>query len=87
MKKITMFTMRSCPYCKQALRWMDELFEECAEYRRLEIEKIDELIHPDIARKYNYYYVPAYYVGDEKMHEGATSYKIIQRILDAALDR
>ena len=85
MRKITMFTMRSCPYCKQALRWMDELLEENAAYRAIEIEKIDELLYPKIARKHNYYYVPAFYVGDEKQHEGVASREIIRRVLDSAL--
>jgi len=86
MKRITMFMMRSCPYCRQALRWMDELLEENAEYRAIEIEKIDEQVYPDVARKYNYYFVPTFYVGDEKLHEGVASRKKIQRVFDAALD-
>jgi len=87
MKKITMFTMRSCPYCRQALQWMDELLAENAEYRAIEIENIDELVHPDVARKYNYYFVPTFYVGDEKLHEGVASRKKIQRVFDAALEK
>ena len=78
--------MRSCPYCRQALRWMDELFTENPAYRGIEIEKIDELVYPEIARRYDYYYVPTYYVGDEKMHEGVASLKKIRRVLDAALE-
>jgi len=27
----------------------------------VEIEKIDELVHPDIAGQYDYYYVPTFY--------------------------
>lgn len=77
--------MASCPYCRQALRWMDELFAENAEYRAIEIEKIDELVYPDIARKYDYYYVPTYYVDGVKLHEGAASIRKIRRVFDAAL--
>ena len=87
MKKITMFTMASCPYCKKALQWMDELFAADAEYKTLEIEKIDEVDYPDIAAKYDYYYVPTYYVGDEKLHEGAASLEKIKDVFDAALER
>jgi glutaredoxin len=85
MKKITMFVMESCPYCKQALRWMEELFAENSAYTAIEIEKIDELVHPDIADRYDYYYVPTYYVGSEKLHEGAASREIIRGVLDAAM--
>jgi len=85
MKKITMFMMETCPHCKQALQIMDDLFAENVDYKSLEIEKIDERIHPDIADKYDYYYVPTFYVGDEKMHEGAVSPDKIRRVFDAAL--
>ena len=85
MKKITMFTMETCPYCQKALRWMDELRTENAAYKALEIERIDEQIHPEIAEKYDYYYVPTYYVGGEKLHEGAASLEIIKRVFDAAM--
>ena len=86
MKKITMFTMASCPYCVEALRWMDELFTENAAYKMLEIKKIDELVEPDIAEQYDYYYVPTYYVGDRKMHEGAASLDKIRRVFDTAME-
>jgi hypothetical protein len=65
---------------------MDELLAENAEYRAVEIEKIDELVYPDVARKYNYYFVPTFYVGDEKLHEGVASRKKIQHVFDAALE-
>ena len=77
--------IESCPYCKQAFRLMEELCRENAAYTTLEIEKIDETAHPDIAAQYDYYYVPAYYIGDEKLHEGAASLSKIRRVFDAAL--
>ena len=85
MKKITMFLQRSCPYCNAALRWMDDLFAENPAYASLEIEKIDELEHPGFAGKHDYYYVPTFYVGGEKLHEGAASLEKIRLVLDAAL--
>ena len=85
MKKITMFTLASCPHCKAALRWMDELYKENAAYTSIEIENIDENEHPDIAEKYDYYYVPTYYVGSEKLHEGVASLDIVRTVFDAAL--
>jgi len=64
---------------------MDALIAENPGYASLEVEKIDELAYPEIARKYNYYYVPTYYVGDKKMHEGAADPKKVRRVFDAAL--
>ena len=87
MKKITMFLLKSCPHCKAALSWMDELYEENAEYRDLEIEMIDEKAHPQIANQYDYYYVPTYYVDNEKLHEGVASLKKIRQVFNAALEK
>jgi len=65
---------------------MDVLFAENPEYLSLEIEKIDETVHPEIADKYDYYYVPTFYVGSEKLHEGAATIKKLKRVFDAALE-
>jgi len=86
MKKITMFILSSCPYCKQALRLTEALRKENS-YKEVEIEIIDESLHPDIANKYDYYYVPTYYVGGKKLHEGAASPKIVKHVFDAALEK
>ena len=85
MKKITMFTMASCPYCKAALRYMEQLQNEYPQYNSLEIEKIDEKVYPDIADRYDYFYVPTYYVGDIKLHEGPSTLEAIKQVFDAAL--
>ena len=66
---------------------MDTLFAENPEYLSLEIEKIDETVHPDIAKRYDYYYVPTFYVGEKKLHEGVATIKKIKRVFDAALER
>jgi len=85
MKKITMFSMGSCPYCQKALRMMDALFAENPDYKALDIEKIDETLHPEIANNYDYYYAPTYYVGGIKLHEGAATIENIRSVFDAAL--
>jgi len=86
MKKITMFIMASCPYCKKALRWMDELRAEDTKYGEIETEIIDESARPDIARRYDYYYVPAFFIGEKKLHEGAADPDMIRRVFDVALE-
>ena len=84
MKIIRMFILASCPYCKQALRWMDELFEENPKYRELNIEIIDEHLRPDISDNYDYELVPAYYIDDQLIHSGAASLDIIRGVFDKA---
>ena len=76
----------TCPYCKAARGWMDALFAENKDYEALEIEMIDEQQFPEIADRYDYYYIPTYYVGDEKVHEGAASPEIVRRVFDAAME-
>ena len=77
--------MASCPYCRIAHRWMDQILRSKSEYENIEIEIIDEVRHQEIANKYNYWYVPTYYVGETKIHEGATSKKNIQKVFEEAL--
>ena len=86
MKRITMFMIKSCPYCIKARKWMDELFESDAKYKEIPLTVIDENEDPELAAKYNYYYVPTYYTDDEKVHEGAATFDIVKRVFDSALD-
>ncbi len=79
-----MFTMASCPYCRVAHRWMDQLLESHPEFKDIQMEIIDEVQHPDIANDYDYWFVPTYYVGDHKVHEGAASKKIIKKVFEQA---
>ena len=87
MKEIHMFMFESCPHCQNALKWMDELFKENPEYRNVPFKMTDELIEPEYADGFDYYYVPTYYVDGEKLHEGVASLEIIRRVFDSAMGR
>lgn len=80
MKKILMFTMKRCPYCMRARRWMEELEAENPGYVKLEIEIIDELEQPELADTYDYWYVPTYYVDGVKLHEGVPTKDIVRGV-------
>ena len=86
MKKIMMFTMASCPYCRAALRYIDELSAKYPVYKALEIEMIDENVQPSIAAQYDYFYVPTFYVDGTKLHEGVATLDAVKMVFDAALD-
>jgi len=86
MKPVLMFTIESCPYCQQARLWMNELKEENAKYSAVEVNIIDERLQPSIASQYNYYYVPTFYVDGIKIHEGAATKDIVQRVFDKACE-
>jgi thioredoxin 1 len=83
-KPVLMFTMASCPYCKEAQLWMEELTKENAKYQDIEINIVDETLQPSIAREYNYYYVPTFYIDGVKIHEGAATKDIIREVFEKA---
>ena len=86
MKKILMFTMEGCPHCANARKFMDELFESNPEYKKLNIEIIDETKHPEIADQYDYYYVPTYYLDEVKFHEGIPSKEMVEELFKEAYE-
>lgn len=86
MKKVTMFITSWCPYCKQAAAYMENLKRENPEYEKLTIEVVDEELHPEISKQFDYYYVPTYYIENEKVHEGVPSLEIVKGVFDRALE-
>lgn len=86
MKPILMFMMETCPYCREAFRWMEELKQEDSRYQALEINMVDEQLQPALANQYDYYYVPTYYVAGEKLHEGAATKEKIRAVFEKALE-
>lgn len=64
---------------------MSELKNEEPKYSPIEVRVIDEEKEPEAAKKYNYYYVPTYYVGDDKVHEGVPTKDIIREVFEKAL--
>ena len=69
MQKLTVFTLPGCPYCRKAREAVKELRAENPAYDSVEIEWISEEQHPEIARRYPYYYVPSIFCGGEKLFE------------------
>ena len=70
MKPVKLFYLRNCPYCKKALRYIDEAKAAHPELAAVAVETIEESEQSDVADSYDYYYVPTFYGGDEKVHEG-----------------
>lgn len=85
MKKIIYFYLKSCPYCIKAGRLLDELMTQ-DRYSRIETERVEESEDPQYADSFDYYYVPCFYVGDKKAHEGAAGKEDIERVLEMALE-
>lgn len=88
MKKITLFYLSDCPYCRNAKKALEELKTENSTYGEIDIEWIEESEQPELAGKYDYYYVPTMYVGNQKMYEAkpSESYAMCKENVKAVLD-
>ena len=82
MKTLRIFTLRNCPYCKQALSYIDELTETNEMYKGIKLEIIDEKEQKELADSYDYYYVPSFYYKEKKLSEGAVTMEKVQSLLN-----
>ena len=92
MKDVLMFYLADCPYCVKAFRALEELYEKKPELRDVKITMIEESQQPELADRYDYYAVPSFFVGGEKLFEARLfmSYEEIrdgaEKALEAALE-
>ena len=87
MKEITYFYLKSCPYCRQADRMIEDLLKKEPVFSQVPIRKIEEQEHAEIADQYDYYFVPCLYIGKEKLMEGVPSAEKIRSVFLAAMDQ
>ena len=85
MKKITYFYLASCPHCRRCNTLIDEIVAEDPKYAAVEFERIEESQNPSIAETYDYWYVPCFFIGKEKVMEGVPSKEKIKAAMDEAL--
>ena len=85
MQGLTLFYQEGCPHCKLAQQSLAELQEENPAYKQIPIERIEESQHPEIAEKWDYYYVPTFFMGKEKLMEGHMEKADVKQVLDRAL--
>ena len=85
MKHVRMMYLKGCPYCKQAMNWMEELKQEQPVCQNINITYIEESEQPQLADTLDYWYVPTYFVDGIKKHEGAATKDKIKAVFDAAL--
>ena len=84
MKTVNVFITSWCPHCKRAISWIEELKNENPKFAAIEVNIIDEELHPEISKQYDYYYVPTYYVDGVKIYEGGTTKDIARLALEKA---
>lgn len=85
MKHVKMIVLQGCPHCKNAFRYIDELKKENMLYQNVEIEVIDEVKEEEKTRGYDYWYVPTFFVNNQKMHEGVPTKDKIEEVLREAI--
>ena len=81
---VNLFSLKTCPFCKKALRYIDEAKAAHPELADVAIEMIEESEQPAVADSYDYYYVPTFYVNGVKVHEGGIYPDEVERILRQA---
>jgi glutaredoxin len=86
MKNVKLFYLKQCPFCKKAIRYIEELKAQYTELACVVIEMIEESEQADVADKFDYYYVPTFYVDGVKEHEGGIYPEEVEKILRKALE-
>ncbi len=84
MKEITMFIQGGCPHCMLAERYVNKLQQD-PRYAGITVHEIDERRQVELANSYDYWLVPSFYIGREKLHEGHAEYADVKAVFDAAL--
>lgn len=76
MNQVTVIVKEHCPYCAQALRQIQLIQPK---YPGVEVVILDEQEHTDLAEQYDYFYLPAVFVDQKKIFEGAAYKADIER--------
>ena len=84
MKELKMFMFEGCPHCKRAEQMIAALLAAHPEYKEVPFVRIDEKKERELADKYDYYYVPCFFAGDEKIAEGAPTEENVAKAFAAA---
>ena len=87
--KLTAFILPRCPYCLQARELLAELCAERPEFSSIEIEFVDEAKNAALAERYDYYRVPSFFLGEEKLYEASPLWSRAEakQRLEAMLER
>lgn len=84
MKEILLFVMEGCPHCDLAMQYQAALLSQRPQWRDIPLRIVDETVETDFANGFDYYYVPTYYVGEEKVHEGHAEPADVERVFRLA---
>lgn len=86
MKPVKLFYLKSCPFCQEGVALHRRGQGGAPELAAVGIEMIEESEQPALADTFDYYYVPTFYVGGVKVHEGGVYPEEVEKILRSALE-
>lgn len=84
-EKLKLFVLHNCPYCIAVLGWIKKLKAENPKYEKIEIDLIEEKEQAELAATYDYYYVPTFYHGKTKLHEGGATKEKVAAVFEKYL--
>ena len=84
MKELTYFYLENCPFCKKANAMIDEITAADATLAAVVMNRIEESQNRELADSYDYFYVPCFFLGDQKLFEGDPSAEDIKTVLQTA---
>lgn len=85
MQEVKYFYLKNCPHCKRADAMIAALIQKHPELAAVPVRKIEEREQSALADAHNYYYVPCFFVGSEKLCEGVPSEEKILAVFQKAL--
>ena len=68
MREALYFYLAACPHCKYADKVMTEV-KQNPKYANVEIKEIEESLNEDFASKFDYNYVPTFFIDGVKVFE------------------
>ena len=80
MRDVLMFILPGCPHCRYALEAQQALLRAHPEWRDIPLRIVDESQERAFADAHDYYYVPTWYVGGEKVFEGHAEPEDVERV-------
>ncbi|NJP39543.1 thioredoxin family protein [Oscillospiraceae bacterium HV4-5-C5C] len=86
MKDVLYFKLANCPHCRLADRLIKELSAEDPRYADIKFKIVDEQKEAEMAEKYDYYYVPCFFIDGKKVSEGHVEKADMKKVLDLALE-
>lgn len=85
MQELTYFYLDGCPFCRQADRLLERVCADEPALAAVPIRRIEESEQAELAARYDYYFVPCFYLGGEKLLEGVPDEAQVRAALTRAL--